>query len=977
MKISLPAALLMLLATAGFHPGHAAEVLTPSLPASALASSRDVATVKPVAWPHEGTDLPHDESVTYGTLKNGLRYAIMPTKSQPGRASMRMQIEVGSLYEQANEQGISHFLEHMAFNGMRRFPAGQAIETFQRMGMSFGAHNNAHTHFDKTTFEMDLPRAGADETAVVMQYFRDVLDGMHLDAKEIDKERGVILREMSTRDTSALRILRAVYEYTMPETLYPQRFPIGTVECITKTPRERFVAYYEAWYRPERTTLVVTGDVKVAEIQMLIEKEFASAAARGPARAEPNLGKLTSGQGVTARWATLRDASSTTVSIANYRPLKKEADTLANQKAELNEELSHLMLNRRFAKLAAAPGAIFSSAKSDREVSSFIFCETSVTATCEPSKTREVTALLENEIRRAVEHGFSKHEYEEIKELLNAGVASLASQAETRSPAALAEALMESVHKDEVFQSPQQGLAMMPSLFAGIDERDCSAAFRAQWKNDDIRILVCSDKPAEAAIEAQLVEIYKASSKTTVAAPTDAASNTWAYTDFGTPGKIVARKTCEDLGLIQATFANNVRLNIKRTDFKKNSANVGVSFGGGLLEAPSDKPGLPLFTKGNFISGGVKKHTLQELCRAIAGKNTNVQFEIDEDAFILGGTCATTDMETQLQTCMAYLTEPAFRQESADNYQKLADGLYSQLEHSLEGMIQRHVTPFLRGGDSRWGMPDREALRNRTIEEVQAWMAKPLSSGYMEVTIVGDVDPEQVLELAAKTFGTLPDRESTKPDFKAGRVINFPKTPQIQNFSFTAETLRSMVVVAWPTADAQNFARSCQLGVLSEILGDRLRLKIREELGAAYSPSVNNFESPALKDFGMIGAELVVDPKQATEIGKLVTTIAEDLCNGAISDDEFDRAIKPILNNVSAAARSNGYWMSVLSLCQSQPKLLDDARQLAEIYKKTTKEDIQALAKAYLAADRAAIVTLTPEKAGDTMSAVPEKEASR
>jgi zinc protease len=247
----------------------------------------------------------------------------------------------------------------------------------------------------------------------------------------------------------------------------------------------------------------------------------------------------------------------------------------------------------------------------------------------------------------------------------------------------------------------------------------------------------------------------------------------------------------------------------------------------------------------------------------------------------------------------------------------------------------------------------------------------------MEVTIVGDVDPDQVLELAAKTFGTLPEREAMKPEFNQARVVNFPKTPQVQDFRFTAETLRSMVVVAWPTADARDFARSCQLGVLSEILADRLRLKIREELGAAYSPSVQNFESPALKDYGMIGAELIVDPKQATEIGKLVTTIAQDLRDGAISDDEFDRAVKPILNNVAASARNNGYWMSVLGLCQSQPKLLDDARQLAEIYKKTTKEDIQALARAYLAADRAAIVTLTPEKAGDTISAVPGKEGTR
>jgi zinc protease len=464
-------------------------------------------------------------------------------------------------------------------------------------------------------------------------------------------------------------------------------------------------------------------------------------------------------------------------------------------------------------------------------------------------------------------------------------------------------------------------VVLLPELFAGLDEQACAESFRASWQNDDIRILVCSDKPADDQIAAQLVAAYHASTKVAVTAPADATNNAWAYTDFGTPGKVVARKTLEDLDLVQATFANNVRLNIKRTDFKRNSANVGVSFGGGLLEAPTDKPGLVYFTKANFISGGVQKHTLEELNRAVAGKSTSVRFDVDEDTFIIGGSCSSKELETQMQICMAYLTEAAFRQETADNYQKSADSLFSQLEHSLEGMLQRKVQPFFRSGDCRWGTPDREALRSRTVEEARAWLAKPLSSGYMEVTIVGDVDPEQVLELAAKTFGTLPERDAAKPEFKAARVVNFPKTPAVQNFNFTAETLRSMVVVAWPTADAQNFARSCQLSVLSEILGDRIRLKIREELGAAYSPNVYNYESSSLKDFGMIGADMIVDPKQATEIGQLVTTIAADLRDGAISDDEFDRAIKPIMNNIAAAARNNGYWMTVLGLCQSQPKL--------------------------------------------------------
>lgn len=252
-----------------------------------------------------------------------------------------------------------------------------------------------------------------------------------------------------------------------------------------------------------------------------------------------------------------------------------------------------------------------------------------------------------------------------------------------------------------------------------------------------------------------------------------------------------------------------------------------------------------------------------------------------------------------------------------------------------------------------------------------------MSQGYVEITIVGDIDPEQVLALATKTVGALPERAAVKPKHEQARLVRFPKTPQIQNYGFVSESARARVVVAWPTADAHDFARSIRLGMLTTILNDRLRIKIREELGAAYTPSAFNLESSAMTDFGLIGAELQVDPAQVVEIGKLVTEIAAELGHSSMSDDEFIRASKQKQSIMDQAIRDNAYWMSVLGLCQSQPQALDDARQLADIYRKTTKEDLQALAKTYLTSDRAAIVTLTPEKAASAVSALPEKEAAR
>ncbi|MBN8626636.1 MAG: insulinase family protein, partial [Planctomycetes bacterium] len=91
-----------------------------TLYADAPALSTEKQTKNPTAarpWPHELSDIKPDGRVTWGKLENGLRYAIMPTKSAPTRGSLRMFLQVGSAMEADDQQGMAHFVEHMAFNG--------------------------------------------------------------------------------------------------------------------------------------------------------------------------------------------------------------------------------------------------------------------------------------------------------------------------------------------------------------------------------------------------------------------------------------------------------------------------------------------------------------------------------------------------------------------------------------------------------------------------------------------------------------------------------------------------------------------------------------------------------------------------------------------------------------------------------------------------------------------------------------------
>src|SRR4030095_8686427 len=89
------------------------------------------ATASAPAWPQVASDIPMDPAIKFGTLPNGMRYAIMKNTTPKGEVSIRLRIAAGSLYETEAQRGLAHFVEHMAFRGTTPAPGGEAVRTHQ------------------------------------------------------------------------------------------------------------------------------------------------------------------------------------------------------------------------------------------------------------------------------------------------------------------------------------------------------------------------------------------------------------------------------------------------------------------------------------------------------------------------------------------------------------------------------------------------------------------------------------------------------------------------------------------------------------------------------------------------------------------------------------------------------------------------------------------------------------------------------
>jgi zinc protease len=336
-----------------------------------------------------------------------------------------------------------------------------------------------------------------------------------------------------------------------------------------------------------------------------------------------------------------------------------------------------------------------------------------------------------------------------------------------------------------------------------------------------------------------------------------------------------------------------------------------------------------------------------------------VSFTSTLDAFIVSGDTNMDDLALELQLMTATLTDPGYRPEAMRAAEKRIDAAYIRFAHTEGGPLALHVSRILAGGDPRFGLPPKSELSARTLDEEKAWLAPTLAGGPLEVSIVGDLDVEAVINSVAKTLGTLPAR-GPRPALDNERKVTFPADPFKKDYGFDSEIPKSLVAVYWPTSDGIDVHRERRLSLLSSILGDRLRVKVREQLGSTYSPTVASSASEVLPGYGYFAAVVIVAPDKAKEIQDVVVGVAADLAANGVTEDELARAKNPVKTAILDSERTNGYWITVLSRAQEWPATLENARSRKADFFSITKADMDALAKAYLSPDKASRVIVHP-----------------
>ncbi|MFC3097405.1 M16 family metallopeptidase [Alteraurantiacibacter palmitatis] len=907
-----------------------------------------------------GSDLPLDPSYRIGVLPNGMRYIIRPNATPAAQGMVYLWVNAGSLGEEPDQAGYAHFLEHMAFNGSANVPEGEMIRLLEREGLAFGPDTNASTTFDRTIYQLNLPRNDAGLLDTALMLMRETASNLTLAPEAVAREIGVIQSEIRVRDTYQQRAFLDRLKFLYPGSAFAQNWVGGTPETIAAATSQRLRDYYERWYRPSNTAIIVVGEFDADAAEAAIRRHFESwqaAPVEPPASAGPiDLDH----RGATAIY--IDPSLSEQIDIAVHGPYIERPDTVATRRERLLREIGYSIINRRLQRLSRLEDPPFRAAGiSSDDVFKDARTTLLVVQAAEGQWQRGLAAAQE-EYRLALEYGFSAAEVAEQVANMRAAIESNAAGAATRHNRDFLTGAMTLLEDGQVPTTPQSALERFTAHAPLITPDAVFAALRADLVPLDNPLIRFSGRTAPTGGAEALRAAWDAGMAAPLAARDLGAAAEFAYSDFGPAGAVVSDSVEPLLGVRTITFANGVRLNLKRTDLQADRVSVQVNIDGGEMLNTRDDP-LATAMTGSLLSGGLGAHTLDELVTILAGRQVGLNVEPAEETFRFTATTTTRDLDMQLRLFAAAISDAGWRPQAEEQYRRSVANFFARLDATPESALGNAIGGIVSDNDPRFSLQPQDAYLQLSFARLREAIGDRLANGAMEVALVGDFDEEQAIAMIASTLGALPPREADFRPYADNRDRGFTANRSPRTLTHRGDAGQALIHMVWPTTDGEDLRETLRLELLQNVTRSLLLDRLREELGQTYSPGTSAQQSRVYPGYGTFAISAAVTPADIAATRDAMLAVITELRDAPVSEDTLLRARAPQLEAYDNLLKTNGGWMGLVDRAQTQPDRLERFVAGKGILQALTAQDVQAAARAYLDPEARLEITVLPRPA--------------
>ncbi|MBW8745408.1 MAG: insulinase family protein [Sphingomonas sp.] len=899
-----------------------------------------------VPWLFQGSDLPVDKAWRFGVLPNGLRYAVRQNKYPSNSLAVRVRIDAGALMERDDEKGYAHFIEHMTFRGTRSVPDGEGIRVWQRLGAAFGTDTNAFTNLTQTLYQLDLPKNDPASMDTALHLLSEMVSSANFDPKLVDIERKVVTAERAQRQTPlAKRIQDTSRGLLFAGTRAATADLAGTDETLGAATAERLRAFYDRWYRPERTTVVIVGDADAAVLEDAIRRHFGEWSGHGTPPAEPDYGKPVAPKTMSAVVSDPQAPNQLTLSWVTQHD--DRPDTLAGEAADINRAVAVQILSRRFAR-KAREGASFLGAGAGYSEQRHVGDTMLVGMAPKEGQWKQALAETFGILADAVATLPGQDEIDQVASIVEAGLQSAAAGAATTPSSAYANQLANAAGTGEVVEEPAYMLDLFETERKGLTPENVGAAMRAVVQGE-ARAMLLTPTPIDGGNDAFAAALAQARTAKAEARTQEKHASLDDLGQPGAPGKIVWRSEIADLGITRVRFDNGVEVDLRRNNNEQAGILVIALAGDGMTALDPKSPSL-LWTAPAIVQGGVGPLDYGALERATAGKRLGLSFGVGERAFTWAGATTAVQLVDQLRLIDAAIREPRFESKAFERIRDSFVQNYDSVYASPQSVFGAFASQPMHDGDRRFAFPTRAEATAVTPDAFRAFWQPLFASWVRKVLIIGDIHTDAAIEAARQTFGAA----VTKPQARepSSHLALKPPAPRATPLVLThrGDPDQTLTASVWATTGSLKDLKQLRaFNVAAQIMQTRLYDRFRESEGGSYTPGVSNSQSEVFPNFGLFIAYSQLKAERLGDFQNATREIARDLAKNGPTADELARAITPVVSGNEQRRKLNGYWMQMLQGDLDDPRYLTLLRTGVTGYQEVSADAVKAVAKKWLA----------------------------
>ncbi len=926
-----------------------------------LVGAKQQAATIPCQSPALAQQMPVDPQITIGKFANGLRYYIRPNKKPEKRAELRLVVKAGSVLEDDDQQGLAHFVEHMAFNGTQHFPKHELVSFIESLGMRFGADLNAYTSFDETVYMLQVPTDKPETLDRALLVLEDWARNVTFDPTEIDKERGVVMEEWRLGRGAGARINDKLFPLLLKGSRYADRLPIGKPEIIQGAKPDRLKKFYADWYRPDLMAVVAVGDFDKATMEKLITAHFASIPAATVPRPRPSY-EVPDRPGTVYAIVSDKEMTSTSVGLTNLLPLREQG-SVGVYRQQIVDRLFSSMLSARFAELTQKADAPFLFAGAGRG----IFLGRTKEAASLSAQVKEdgiergLEALLA-EAERVSRFGFTATELEREKQNVLRNYEQAATEKANVESATRAAEYIRNFLENESLPSLDDEYALHQRFLPQITIDEINKLAKEWFPEGNRMVVVLAPEKSGLVVpdEQKLAAVIKAASGKELKAFVDTVGAAALLDSSPAPGTIAKTAVKDAIGITEWELSNGVKVILKPTTFKEDEILFHASSPGGTSLA-GDKDYIPASTATQVIAaGGVGKFNAIDLQKALTGKVAWAGPYIAELEEGMGGGSSRKDLETMFQ--LIYLR---FMQPRADT---IAFGAQAAQMRAM--LANQTAVPEFAFFEMLNTTRYQNHLRRRiwTPATVDEWNLEKSLAFYKDrfadasdftFVFVGSFDLATIKPLVERYLGGLPSirRKETWKDvgvLTPSGVIEKKVEKGIEPKS------RSAIVFSGPFEYDQK--RSVALRAMTEVLQTRLLERIREDLGSTYSINVSPEHQRIPKPEYSVTIQFGSDPQRTDDLIKRVFQEIEQFKTNGPTEKQVNDEKEALVREFETNSKQNDYLLNLIALSYQHGEDPAALWKLPELYKKLDAATIQQAAKTYLNTNSFLKVTLFPEK---------------